>query len=128
MSLVHRVIPLNKPFKLRGYTFPQWVLLALSVGIAFLVGSKLPGDLKIGNIPIGIIVGVGIISGAIVFVSASEMKPAAWWKNLFLYRLKLTPTIFHPHAEPGQIYPDPDIIDAKSKHENRAYVEYDNKI
>ena len=47
MSVVQRVIILNKPFKIRGYTIVQWIILAGTLAVAFLVGSKVPPDWKI---------------------------------------------------------------------------------
>lgn len=123
MSLVHKVIILNKPLKIRGFTVWQWILLAVSVAVAFIFGAKVPHDWKLGNLPLGFIVGLLIVCGAMVFVGASEMKPLAWWRNLFLYRLGLAPRVFFPHVEEqGHPYPDPDIIDQPRASEDN-YIE-----
>ncbi|MFN8655291.1 MAG: hypothetical protein U0105_03030 [Candidatus Obscuribacterales bacterium] len=122
MSLVHRVIKLNEPFKIRGYTVPQWILMAVALGLAFLIGTKVPQDWKLGNLPVGFLVGLAIFCGAIVFISATQMRPISWWKNAFLYKLKLMPLVYLPHAEEGAIYPDPTIEEAV-KREDRGYVE-----
>ncbi len=121
MSVIQRVIILNKPFKLRGYTILQWVLLVGSLAIGFFVGSKVPGDWKLGNLPLGFILGLTIVCGALVFVSASQMKPGAWWRNTILYGLKIQPRMFLPHPEEGNIYPDPSIIDPV-KIQDDAYI------
>lgn len=123
MSQIHKVIILNKPLKIRGFTPIQWILLALSVALAFLVGTKVPGDWKLGNLPLGFILGMLIFCGALVYVKASEMKPFAWWRNLFLYRLGFLPRTYFPHIEEQtQIYPDPDVIDAPKREED-GYIE-----
>jgi hypothetical protein len=122
MSVVQRVIPLNKPFKIRGYTILQWVILAVSVALAFIIGANIPKDWKLGNLPLGFLVGLGIFCGAIVFVSASQMKPFAWWRNVILDRLGISPRVYIPHREPGYEYPDSTIIEP-TKREDQAYYE-----
>lgn len=124
MSLVHKVIVLNTPMKIRGFTIPQWLLLGLSVLLAFFFGSKVPPDWKIHNLPFGFIVGLTIVCAAMLLVNASEMKPAAWWKNLFLYKVfNAVPRVYHSRfEEQAQIYPDPDVIDIP-KREQDGYIE-----
>ncbi|MBY0358999.1 MAG: DUF4407 domain-containing protein [Candidatus Obscuribacterales bacterium] len=124
MSIVHKVIVLNTPLKIRGYTVPQWILLAVSVGLAFFIGAKVPPDWKIGNLPLGLFVGLAIFSVAIVFIFAAETKPMAWWRNFFLYRIFNTmPKAYYPHIEEQtQLYPDPDLVDAP-KREEGGYIE-----
>ena len=34
-----------------------------------------------------------------------------WWRNAFLYRLKLVPEVFIPKPEDAPLYPDPTIIE-----------------
>lgn len=121
MSLVHRVIILNKPLKIRGLTISQWIMGAGGVGVALLVGTQIPQQWKIGNLPAGFIVGM-IIVCAVLFVSqAAQMKPIAWWRNMIAYRLKLVPLVFMPRPETGTIYPDPSVIEA-SRRDDRPYV------
>lgn len=124
MSVVQRVIILNKPFKIRGYTVMQWIILAVALALAFLIGSKIPHDWKLGNIPAGFLVGLLIFCGAIVFVSATQMRPMLWWKNVILYKLGIAPSLFLPHHEEGQPYPDPTIIEPV-KREDQPYVTFD---
>jgi hypothetical protein len=121
MSVVQRVIILNKPFKIRGYTIWQWILLASALALAFLVGTKIPQGWKLGNLPLGFIVGLLIFCAAIVFVSASQMKPFAWWRNKFLYTFGMAPTVFMPKREEGQEYPD-STIEKPVKREDQSYV------
>ncbi len=124
MSVVQRVIILNKPFKIRGYTVMQWIILAVALALAFLIGSKIPHDWKLGNIPAGFLIGLVIFCGAIVFVSATQMRPMLWWKNVILYKLGIAPTLFLPHHEEGQLYPDPTIIEP-AKREDQPYVTFE---
>lgn len=121
MSQVHRVINLKEPFKLFGMTIKQIGWLALGVLIAFAVGSRIPGDWKIGNIPAGIVLGILVVGLAIVAGGFTELKPLVWWRNMLFYRLGLLPTLFIPKAETGQIYPDPTIIERAGAEE--FYVE-----
>jgi peptidoglycan/LPS O-acetylase OafA/YrhL len=124
MSQVQRVIILNKPFKIRGYTVWQWILLASSLAIGFLLGSKVPHEWKFGNLPAGFILGLTIVCAAIVVVSASQMKPFAWWRNKVLYTLGFVPVVYLPKREEGVIYPDPTIKEAV-KREDQDYVSVD---
>ena len=122
MSVIQRVILLNKPFKIRGYTVIQWLILGVSVALSFIVGTSVPREMKLGNLPLGFLVGLSIFCGAIVFVSASQMHPFIWWRNLLLTRLGLLPKVYLPHRESGYIYPDPTIVEP-SKAEDQAYYD-----
>lgn len=121
MSQVHKVINLKEPFKIFGLTIKQAIALAIGALMGFFIASKLPGDWKIGNLPAGLFVFIGFVSlgGALGFMT--ELKPMAWWRNNFIYRLGLAPLVYIPRPEPGQIYPDPTIIDKKDQEE--FYVE-----
>ena len=124
MSLVHKVIILNKPLKIRGFTIGQWVILAVSVALALFLAFKVPQDWKIGNLPIGLFVFIIIFGGALAGVNAAEFKPFVWWRNLFLYKVFNTlPRAYYPNVEEHlQIYPDPDVIDP-IKREDQNYIE-----
>lgn len=126
MSLVHKVIILNKPLKIRGFTFGQWALLAIAVGLGFLLAFKVPQDWKLPgtNLPLGVLVWVVIVGGAIAGVNAAEFKPFAWWRNLLLYKIfNSLPRSYYPNVEEQmQIYPDPDVIDA-ARREDEGYIE-----
>lgn len=115
MSRIHRVVRLNKPLKIGGFTPWQWVLMVIALALAFLVGSKLPGDWKVGNLPAGFLVGLLIFCGALVYIQMSQMKPFAWWRNQVLYKLKLVPDQFLPRTYPGIEYPDSSIHDDDRK-------------
>lgn len=124
MSLVHKVIILNKPLKIRGFTFGQWGILVVSVSLGFFLAFKVPQDWKLGNLPVGLFVWVVIVGAAMVGVNAAEFKPYAWWRNLLLYKiLNTVPKAFYPNVEEQtQIYPDPDVIDP-AKREDEGYIE-----
>lgn len=126
MSLVHKVIILNKPLKIRGFTFGQWAILAISVGVGFLLAFKVPQDWKVGNLPVGLFVWIIIVGAAMVGVNAMEFKPFAWWRNLFCYKiLGTSPKAYYPNVErQTQIYPDPDVIDP-IKREDEGYIQLD---
>src|SRR5262249_45101386 len=97
MSLVHRVVILNKPLKIRGLTISQWVLMTIALGVAIGAGSIIPSNWKLGNLPAGFIVGLLIFCAALLFTQAMQMKPMTWWRNMIAYRLKLVPMTFLPH-------------------------------
>lgn len=122
MSQIQKVILLNKPMKIFEFTPFQLVLMFVSTITAFIVGSNVPHDWKIANLPAGFIIGLVIICLAIVFVKMSEVKPWLWWRNAVVYKLNMMPTVFMPRPEPGQVYPDPTIIDVK-KRANEYYVD-----
>lgn len=126
MSQIHKVILLNKPLKIFDFTPFQLILMFFSIVLAFVVGSNIPQNMKVGNLPAGFLAGMLILCGSIVVVKMSEVKPWAWWRNLILYRLNMVPTVFLPRPEPGQLYPDPTIIDVKKRSEE-YYVESDSE-
>ena len=123
MSVVYRVVILNKPFKIRGFTLLQWCVLVGTAALCFFVCSKFPSEWKLGNIPVGIWVGLAIFSAVIVFVTAAQMKPLVWWKNRIFFSLGLNSRCYLPHTESGPPeYPDPNVIEP-SKQEQGIYIE-----
>ncbi|MBX9720161.1 MAG: hypothetical protein K2X81_02105 [Candidatus Obscuribacterales bacterium] len=126
MSLVHKVIILNKPLKIRGFSFGQWFVLAVAVALGFFFAFKVPQNWKLGNLPLGLFVWVIFVGGAVAGVSAMEFKPFAWWRNLLLYKVfNALPRAYYPHVEEqNQVYPDPDVIDP-AKREDEGYIELD---
>lgn len=122
MSLVHRVIVLNKPLKIRGFSILQWVQIVLALALSFGVFTLFPKEWKIGNLPTGFIVALIFFCGVMVLINALEMRPFAWWRNKFLYGLKVLPIEFLPHPEEAHIYPDSTIVEAP-KERDRFYVE-----
>ena len=125
MSQIQRVIILNKPFKIRNYTPFQWLVLLVSVGIAFLVGSKVPHDFKIGGAPAGVWVGVFIFGIGAGYIHVVQRRPFAWWRNRITYSLGLSPTLYLPKREEGQEYPDSSIKQAP-KREDQPYVDVEH--
>ena len=122
MSQVHRVILLNKPLKIRGYTVTQWLVLGSSVGLAFFVGlNMIPKEWKVGNLPVSFLVGLVVFSVGPAFIFMTQHKPFCWWRNNLLYRLGLVPQEYLPHPEPGHLFPDPSNVDASSV-DNDYYV------
>lgn len=120
MSVVQRVIVLNKPFKIRGYTIWQWIIMGVSAVLALFLATKMPNDWKINGAPIGVFVFVAVLGAGIAYVSATQMKPPAWWRNKFLYTLGIVPSIYLPNREEGQVYPDPTIIE-RAKRDDQDY-------
>ncbi len=121
MSVVQRVIVLNKPFKIRGYTILQWLILGVSAVVALILATKLPSDWKVNGAPAGVFVFVAVLGAGIAYVSATQMKPPAWWRNKILYSLRLVPNVFLPKREEAQLYPDPTITE-RPKREDQGYI------
>ncbi len=121
MSVVQRVIVLNKPFKIRGYTILQWLILGVSAVVALLLATKLPSDWKVNGAPAGVFVFVAVLGAGIAYVSATQMKPPAWWRNKIFYALHLVPSVYLPTREEAQLYPDPTIIE-RPKREDQGYI------
>lgn len=117
MSQVHRVINLREPFKLFGMTIRQIGWLAIGIVLAFAVASRIPGEIKIANIPAGFWVGLAVVCMSIVVGSFTDLKPLVWWRNMIAYRLGLLPTLFIPKAEDAPLYPDPTIIERSDAEE-----------
>jgi hypothetical protein len=111
MSRIHRVIVLNKPLKIRGFTVLQWVTLGLSIALGLWVSTAVvPKEWKIANAPAGVFIFVGIVGGIIALISALEMKPLIWWVNHVTYRLGIMPLSYLPNKESSTtMYPDPTI-------------------
>jgi hypothetical protein len=126
MSVVQRVIVLNKPFKIRGYTIPQWLILGIASIAALFVATKVvPQGWKINGAPAGVFAFVIVLGAGIAYVSATQMKPTAWWRNKFLYGLKIVPNVYLPKREEAQLYPDPTIIE-RGKREDQNYINADD--
>jgi hypothetical protein len=122
MSQIHRVIILNKPLKIRGKTPFQWVLLVGSAALGFFIASKVPKEWQFNHIPAGFFVFGTVFGLALIFVTASEMKPLQWWRNVILYGCKLMPLMFFPHSEPAREYIDENMIESKKE---KVLVEFE---
>lgn len=123
MSQVHKVINLKTPLKVFGFTIKQLILMALGIILGFLLASKMPANWKVGHLPAGLFAFVGTVGVACALSFMTEVKPMPWWKNAFLYKLKLVPTVFIPKPEEPVIYPDPTIQEKKLVEE--FYIESD---
>ncbi len=117
MSRVHKVIVLNKPFKLWDFTINQLVLLVVAVAISVTLLSRVPSTWKVGNLPANILSAIVFFCFCLPLVKFTDLKPMAWWKNIILYKCKLVPTQFIPHPEEAAIYPDPTIVEPKKRSE-----------
>ncbi len=116
MSRVHKVIVLNKPFKLWDFTVRQLLMMVVAVAISVTLLSKVPSNLKIGNLPANILSAIVFFCACLPLVKFTDLKPMSWWKNIFLYRLHFEPTVYVPKPEEQTaIYPDPTIIEPTKK-------------
>jgi len=118
MAYVHRVIILNKPLKIRGYTPFQWFLFAVAGGLAVAAFSYTPKEMKLLNMPLGILLAILIACVALVFVGMTQMKPLVWWKNKILFALGQIPRRMMPITEAGTLYPDPTIQETVQREDN----------
>src|ERR1700722_15436433 len=112
MAVVQKVFVLNKPFKLFGFTFVQWIVLAASALIGLWLGCIMP-QVKFNNIPLGFWVFFVFFFSAIVFVNASSIKPWQWWRNSILRFSNLLPTEILPQPHPAKVYPNEDRPSSK---------------
>ena len=122
MSLVHRVIILNKPLKIRGFSILQWCLMVLTLGFSFGIFTLFPKEWKLGNLPTGFIVALCFFCAVLMLINALELKPLAWWRNRIFYGLNVLPIQFLPHPEEAQPYPDSSIVEAP-RERDKFYVE-----
>lgn len=109
MAQQHQVINLRQPVKLFGFTIKQLFFLAIGVGMGFFAISKVPGDWKIGNLPVSLFAFIFCVSIAIVAGFFTDLKPMAWWRNSLLYKVGLRPTTYLPKPEERIPYPDESI-------------------
>jgi hypothetical protein len=107
MAIVQKVIILNKPFKIFGFTFVQLVVLAGAALCGLWIGCAVP-QVKFNGIPLGFWVFIILFCSAMVFVNASSIKPWQWWRNSILKLANLLPTEILPKPSPAKIYPQED--------------------
>lgn len=91
--------------------------MGIGIIIAGTIFSRVPQAWKIGNLPANIMLAVLFICFWLPVVKFTDLKPIGWWKNILLYKLKLSPTEFIPRPEEAAIYPDPTIIEPKKRSE-----------
>jgi hypothetical protein len=103
MAIVHKVIVLNTPFKLFGFSFIQWLVLLVTGLIGLWIGFSMP-TVKFNGLPLGFLVFMAILCGGMVFVHASLIQPWQWWRNRFLHIAKLLPTEILPKPQPIKTY------------------------
>lgn len=126
MSQIQRVIILNKPFRIRGYTMMQWVIMGVAFSIAVIVGTKcVPHDWKLGGVPTGVWIFVLLFGLGIGYVHVVQVKPIVWWRNRLFYAVGLEPQLYLPKREEGQEYPDASIKQP-AKREDQSYVEVEH--
>ena len=112
MAIVQKVIVLNKPFKVFGFTFVQLIILTGAALVGLWLGFIMP-PVKINGIQLGIWVTIVFFCLAMVFVNASSIKPWQWWRNRLLSLSNLLPTEILPRPLPAKIYLQEDKRDAK---------------
>jgi hypothetical protein len=112
MAIVQKVIVLNKPFKIFGFSFVQWIVLTGAALAGLWLGFIMP-PVKINGIQLGIWVTIIFFCVAMVFVNASSIRPWQWWRNRILSLSNLLPTEILPQPRPARIYPEEDRQDAK---------------
>jgi hypothetical protein len=103
MAIVHKVIILNTPFKVFGFSLIQLIVLLATSAIGLWSGFNMP-PVKINGLPLGLFVFLGIFCTGIVFVHATLIKPRQWWLNRVLYAAKLVPLELLPKPQPIKTY------------------------
>lgn len=117
MSVVRKVELLNIPYRFYGFTIGQIIMLVIAVFLAIYVWTNMPNaNVKVfQGLPLGFLVAMAIVCGAMVFVWANQIKPLQWWRNKLLYTLHLRPTLYVPVPQNAPIYPDANIIEGKTQ-------------
>jgi hypothetical protein len=116
VSRVHKVIVLNKPFKLWDFTIRQLLMMVVAVAISVTLLSRVPQTWKIGNLPANILSAIVFFCLCLPLVKFTDLKPMKWWKNVVLYKLRLESTVYVPKPEEQTaIYPDPTIVEPKKR-------------
>lgn len=117
MSVVRKVELLNIPYRFYGFTIGQIIMLVIAVFLAIYVWTNMPNaNVKVfQGLPLGFLVAMAIVCGAMVFVWANQIKPLQWWRNKLLYTLHLRPTFYVPVPQNAPIYPDANIIEGKTQ-------------
>jgi hypothetical protein len=121
MSVVRKVIILNKPLKLFGFTLGQGALLILTVLFLFWLSGHCPAG-KLGNLPLSFWIPFAVGCSALVAVKATEIKPLQWWKNRLLWHTEFLPKVYVPGFEAAPRYPDESIIEAGDQSKKDVYV------
>jgi hypothetical protein len=122
MAQIQRVIILNKPFKIRGYTLLQWVIIGVSFAVAIIFATKVVDpSWKVGGLPVSLWVFVALFGMGLGYVHVIQSKPLNWWINRITYPLGLAPSVYLPKREEGQEYPDSSIKEPV-KREDQSYV------
>ncbi len=103
MAIVHKVIILNKPFKLFGFSFIQLAIFVFTGLIGLWIGFSVP-QVKVNGLPLGFLVFMLIICGGMVFVHATLIQPWQWWRNRILSLAGLLPTKILPRPQAPNIY------------------------
>jgi hypothetical protein len=102
MAIVQKVIVLNKPFKIFGFSFIQWILILAVVFIGLWVGAMMP-QVKINGVQLSIWVTLFFFCLAPA-VNVFSIKPWPWWRNRLLSISNLLPTEILPKSQPAKIY------------------------
>jgi hypothetical protein len=112
---MRKVELLNTPYRFYGFTIGQIVMLVIAVFIAIYVWTNMPNaNVKVFNgLPLGFLVAMAIVCGAMVFVWANQIRPWQWWRNKVLYTLHFRPLLYVPWQEPAHNYPDANIIEPR---------------
>lgn len=105
MAIIQKVIVLNTPFKLFGFTFMQLVILLVAALLGLWIGSLMP-PIKIGPAPLNVWVIILTPGAAMTFIAASQMKSWQWWRNRIFGLANLLPTQVLPKPRPAPIYLD----------------------
>ncbi len=103
MAIIQKVIVLNTPFKLFGFTFAQLITLLVASLLGLWIGSLMP-SVKIGPAPLNVWVIILTPGGAMTFIAASQMKTWQWWRNRILGLSNLLPSEVLPKPQQAPIY------------------------
>lgn len=90
MSSQHKVLILNKPFRIYGFTPPQMGCFVLSFVLALLAAKHLPAW-QIAHIPLSFLCGLLLLSIGLTITQATNIRPLAWWRKRLEFAMKALP-------------------------------------
>jgi hypothetical protein len=80
MSSQHKVVLLNQPARIYGYTPAQFAVMLATLVIAFIVATHVPAW-KIAYLPVSFLIGMTILGTGTALVQATNVRSLRWWRK-----------------------------------------------
>ena len=100
MNEKYMMLPLNRLSEVRMFNFrlPQLGMLILSLSLALSLSASIGRHAKIYNLPLDVLIFIGIFSISLLPVSMFDVRPLTWWKRLIQVKTKSTIPFSLPHV------------------------------